>query len=129
MDNSEKTAHHCGYVKYSNERSRKFCIRTQIETAENGCRRVRKFAAYPQAEGHVKGLYEKYCGLERDLSGTKLRVNPCTIEGETAVFPFLAGRTLEEELDELLKKSSLRRFLEKSRAILHSFQSRRRHSR
>lgn len=36
VDNSEKTAHHCGYVKYSNERSRKFCIRTQIETAENG---------------------------------------------------------------------------------------------
>lgn len=121
VDNSEKTAYHCGYVKYSNERSRKFCIRTQIETAENGCRRVRKFAAYPQAEGHVKGLYEKYCGLERDLSGTKLRVNPCTIEGETAVFPFLAGRTLEEELDELLEKKQFEALLGKIQSYFAFF--------
>ena len=62
----------------------------------------------------MKGLYEKYCGLERDLSGTKLRVNPCTIEGETAVFPFLAGRTLEEELDELLEKKQFEALLWKN---------------
>ena len=121
VDKSEKNETRCGYVKYSNERNRKFCIRTQIETAENGCRRVRKLAAYPQAKAHVKGLYEKYCGLEADLADTKLCVNPCTIEGESAVFPFLTGRTLEEELDELLEKKQFEEILKKIRSYFELF--------
>lgn len=121
VDNSEKNKARCGYVKYSNERNRKFCIRTQIESAEDGCRRVRKLAAYPQAKDHVRGLYEKYRALEADFAGTKLRVNPCTIEGDSAVFPFLTGDTLEEELDELLKKKEFEALLEKIRGYFGLF--------
>ena len=113
VDNQEKKEAACVYARYSNERNRKFCIRTQIEQSENGCRRVRKLAAYPEALAHIKGLYEKYCGLEADFAGTRLRVNPCVIEGDTAVFPFLTGWTLEEELDALLDKKQYEAILNK----------------
>ena len=97
------------YTKYSNERRRAFCIRTDIRTDEAGEKYVCKLPAFPEAKAHIQGL-EKACrGLQADLSGSGLTVNACTLKTEpdgsiTAHFPFCTGQTLEEKLDTIWKK-------------------------
>lgn len=97
------------YTKYSNERRREFCIRTDIRTDETGKKYVCKLPAFPEAKEHIRGL-EKACqGLQADLAGSGLTVNACTLGAEpdgsvAAHFPFCTGQTLEEKLDTIWKK-------------------------
>lgn len=100
------------FTKYSNERSRRFRIRTDI-LEENGARHIRKTALTPEASGHIAHIYECFLRLSRDLAGTPLTVNECTLRadgtpkdgpsGAFCRFPYREGRTLEEKLDELLQ--------------------------
>lgn len=106
------------YTKYSNERRREFCIRTEIRE-ENGERTVRKSASFPEAEAHIRSMEEKYQALSRSFAGTRLTVNACTLKtqpgGVTAVFPYRTGRTLEERLDGLLQQKKTEELLEEIR--------------
>ena len=49
------------YAKFSNERDRKFDIRTEIDHTGNSSRVVKKVSETKEAESHVNGL-EKICG-------------------------------------------------------------------
>lgn len=118
------------YTKYSNERRKEFCIRTEIAVDEQGRKNVRKLAAFREAAAHVRSIAEKYRLLVEDLDGTGLRVNSCKLseadgeqeaKGRAAVavcFPYQEGCTLEEELDGLLKKGKAEELL---RAIRQYF--------
>ncbi len=111
------------YTKYSNERSREFCIRTEIEQDENEKRLVWKRAAFPEAEQHIAGIAESFRQLKQDLAGSGLSVNEClTGQPKDAVcFPFIEGRTLEEELDELLGRKQTEALTEKIRSYFDCF--------
>lgn len=105
------------YTKYSNERRRAFGIRTEIRQEEDGAKQVCKLAEFPEAEDHIRSLEWKCRRLQEDLPGTALRVNPCVLckteASVCACFPFREGRTLEEELDELLAQKRTEELVEK----------------
>lgn len=115
------------YTKYSNERRREFCIRTDIVVDEQGEKSVHKLAAFPEAAEHIRSIQKKYQWLCEDFSGTKLKVNVCETEemqkeATAAVrFPFLTGQTLEEALDELLKVKNVDAILEEIRRYFAMF--------
>ena len=137
------------FTKYSNERDRRFRIRTDI-LEENGARLICKTAQGPEAAAHIAHIYDSYLALKKDLAGTSLSVNECVPEtgriaqGETRgeempdiqaadvehqaafrpeklSFPWLSGRTLEEELDGLLQSHRLGEVKEKIRDYLALF--------
>ena len=92
------------YAKFSNERDRKFDIRTEIDHTGNGSRVVKKVSETKEAESHVNGL-EKICGeLGRLYEAAGIRVNRCKAQPEAAEFEYLTGMTLEERLDTLLEE-------------------------
>ena len=92
------------YTKYSNERSPEFRIRTDIIKEPDGCRKICKSAASPQAKEHIEKIHRLYGLLEADLAGSGLFVNHCEKKEDGVYFPYLEGKTLEEKLDELLAK-------------------------
>lgn len=104
------------FTKYSNERSRKFRIRTDI-LEENGVRRICKVASSPDSVEHIKNIYASYLHLKEDLAGTQLAVNECIPGDDSVSFPYLEGQTLEEKLDGLLDKNKLAEV----KTLIHSY--------
>ncbi|MDO4321356.1 MAG: glycosyltransferase family 2 protein [Lachnospiraceae bacterium] len=90
------------FTKYSNERAREFCIRTDICETEDGERFVRKKACYPEGEAHVARLGEWYRRLEEVYRGTPISMNRIIAEEDGISFEYLKGKTLEEQLDTML---------------------------
>lgn len=91
------------FSKYSNERSRKFAIRTDI--LQDGQERfVRKTALYQEGRDHVNKLLSWYEKLEELYRTVSLSCNRCTADETGVRLEYLEGRTLEEVLDELLEK-------------------------
>ena len=89
------------YTKYSNERRREFCIRTDIRMNDAKETYVCKFPAFPEAKDHIRGLMAACQGLQADLAGSGLTVNTCMLETEpdgsiAAHFPFCKGWTLRK---------------------------------
>ncbi len=114
------------YTKYSNERSRAFCIRTDIRMDDAGRKYVCKLPAFPEAGAHIRGLERAYQGLQEDLAGSGLTVNACTMATEpdggiVARFPFCTGRTLEEKLDAIWKKEGEAALIEEIRHYFSIF--------
>ena len=71
------------YAKFSNERDRKFDIRTEIDHTGNGSRVVKKVSETKEAESHVNGL-EKICGeLGRLYEAAGIRVNRCKAQARS----------------------------------------------
>lgn len=107
------------YVKYSNDRTPEYQIRTEIVREENGSRCIRKYPLTPQAKEHVRGIALAYKMLRRRYEGGRLRINPCElIEEEGCLYtlhPFEKGRPLSELLDECLDRQDtdgIRKLLE-----------------
>lgn len=89
------------YSKFSNERDRKFAIRTDIYE-ENGIRFVKKSAVYPEGAAHVKNMARWYQELDKLFEGAKFSCNVCTTEADNVRFEYVCGGTLEELLDSWL---------------------------
>lgn len=88
------------FAKYSDERSRRFAIRTDI-LEENGVRFVRKTAVWPEGQAHVEQIYRWYRMLD-NLYGQKFfSFNRGRMENGSLVLEYVQGQTLEEVLDEL----------------------------
>lgn len=88
------------YVKYSNDRTYKYAIRTEILKGN----KVRKVALNDVAFEHLKNLETYYKKLALRYEGSALKINRCVIDDndKAADFDFEKGRTLEEIFDELL---------------------------
>lgn len=91
------------YSKYSNERSRRFAVRTDI-LEDKGERFVRKTPLYPQGEGHVEALVRWDRELRTLYEKAGLTCNRCEKEGKSVRLEYLSGKTLEEVLDDLMEK-------------------------
>lgn len=98
------------YTRFSNDRAKHLCIRTDIGEGDGGKKYVRKLAANHEAAGHIRQLCKNYPLFEARFAGSGLSVNRLeekyTPEGEAyAELEFLEGAdTLEELLDECLAK-------------------------
>ena len=92
------------YSKYSNERSRRFAIRTDI-LEENGQFFVEKKALYPEGQEHVNNLANWFKILTEQYKEAGIRCNRCTLTEQGVELEYLTGQTLEEMLDGLLQEN------------------------
>ena len=90
------------FSKYSNERARKFAIRTDILIDETGKRHVRKAACYQEGYSHIEKLPTWMNQLTEVYKETGITMNTCHREQEGCEIDFLTGQTLEEKMDHLL---------------------------
>ncbi len=101
------------FSKYSNERARKFAIRTDILEDEAQNRTVRKSACYPEGKQHIRNLARWYQKLSEAYAGTSISMNRCVLTEEGMEPEFVHGRTLEEELDERLLANDVQGCIER----------------
>ncbi len=92
------------YSKFSNERARVFCIRTDI-TEEDGKREVVKTAFYPEGRKHIENLQRWYGVLSQQYRDIPYLVNTCReIPGTDSVrLEYLEAETLSDRLDRMRK--------------------------
>lgn len=95
------------FTKYSNERSRRFAIRTDIMEEADGSRYVRKTALYPEGQAHVKKIFHWYEKLEELYGKDFFSFNKGRIEKGSLRLDYAEGQTLEELLDELCVQGEL----------------------
>lgn len=91
------------YVKYSNDRDDRFCIRTDIMDGPDG-KEVRKVPVSQEAKEHVQNLKHWEQILNETCQKSGIRANRCELRNHAACFEFLEGRTYEAKFEELRKK-------------------------
>lgn len=64
------------YSKYSNERAKKFCIRTDIVIDESGQKKVYKYALTKAAESHIRHIETAYEKLSAAYAKSRIRFCP-----------------------------------------------------
>lgn len=99
------------YTKYSNERNRRFCIRTDILENE-GKRFVRKKSLYPEGSLHIQNIFRWYKKLDEIYKNYGLVCNQCKLETDEIYLEYIQGKTLEETLDGLLEKGEPQKAVE-----------------
>ncbi len=101
------------YVKYSNDRSSDYALRTEIlDVPESGKRIVRKIPLTEEAKAHVYKMKRSCELLKERYRGSGLFINECTLDEEKgyAEFPYETGVTLEELLDQCLAVDDMEGF-------------------
>lgn len=91
------------YSKYSNERAKRFGIRTDIMTDESGEKKVYKYALNEAAEDHIRHIAHVYPHLSRAYAHSPVAFCPGRLveEGRCAVeSPFAKGKPLQERFEE-----------------------------
>lgn len=108
------------FTKYSNERSRRFAIRTDIMEEADGRRFVRKTALYPEGEHHAAQICRWYQTLTKLYGQEFFSFNRGWQEDGSLHLEYVEGQTLEELLDALCVRGEvdtaadkLREYLEK----------------
>lgn len=91
------------YSKYSNERAKRFCIRTDIVTDDAGKKKVYKQALTPEGHAHIAQITASCQKLNEAYRGSAITFCPCVTEkteSERAcvAFPFLKGESLQDVL-------------------------------
>ncbi len=107
------------FSKYSNDRGRRFSVRTDILEDEEGNRCVRKIPAFPEAEAHVASLVGKYQNLLALTEHSRLSFDRCVPAREGVKLDYLTGPSLESWLLQLLHQEGEEACAE---AFLHCLQ-------
>lgn len=89
------------YSKFSNERDRRFAVRTDI-LDENGRSFVKKSALYPEGKQHETNMLRWYEELSNLYEKAPFTCNFCEKGEDGVFFEYIDGKTMEEALDELL---------------------------
>ena len=102
------------YVKYSNDRKEEFRIKTLQRDEGNG-KKIEKHPLSKAAWKHIETTVSAYQKLAERYQGSLLAVNECELDRQMDGTPyikikFLEGKTLEEILDERLRKKDLEGF-------------------
>lgn len=90
------------YTKYSNERSTRFAIRTDIYEDEQGRRCVRKYADTEAARPHIEHIQTVYEQMQTQFRGSRFVPNKAELHPEYIEFEYVEGETLEKQLDAYL---------------------------
>lgn len=99
----DKTENSLIYTKYSNERDRRFAIRTDILKQKDGSLKVKKSALYPEGKEHIDRLAGWYEIFSRQSSG-ELAFNRSIQEEDGVRLEYISAQTLEECLDIMLEQ-------------------------
>lgn len=91
------------FVKYSNDRSKRFALRTDMVKGPKGYE-IRKVPVSEEAAAHVLAMKHWEEVLDTLYGKNGIRVNRCEQRGEAVCFEFLEGETIEEKLDGLRRK-------------------------
>lgn len=105
------------FTKYSNERSRRFAIRTDIMEEADKSRYVKKTALTPEGKQYVEQIGLWYEKLNEMYGERFFSFNKGTLEGESLYLEYVSGQTLETVLDEL----SVRGEVEKAAGMLREY--------
>lgn len=100
------------FSKYSNERGRRFALRTDILKDGNQVRYVEKRAMYPQGKTHVENISRWYELLTKAYLDTKISMNRCVMTEDGVELEYLEGTTLEDELDGLMAQGQIEEAVE-----------------
>ena len=95
------------YVKYSNEREKKFCIRTELREDESGNRTIIKLPMYKESVKHVMNMNDAYLKLSDKYKGQNITINKCLCTESAVEFEYIEGETLQEKVNECIKNSTL----------------------
>ena len=105
------------YARFSNDRAREYAIYTSIENVDIGKRKVKIIKKHPlfnEGVEHILKMGDYYAGLEECYKGGKLSVNRCEVINKNtdpvACFEYVRGVTLEEIMDECIKRDDLEGF-------------------
>lgn len=90
------------YTKYSNERSARFAIRTDIYEDGQGRRCVRKYADTETARPHIEHIQTVYEQMQTQFAGSRFVPNKAELHPEYIEFEYVEGETLEKQLDAYL---------------------------
>lgn len=90
------------YTKYSNERSARFAIRTDIYEDGQGRRCVRKYADTETARPHIEHIQTVYEQMQTQFQGSRFVPNKAELHPEYIEFEYVEGETLEKQLDAYL---------------------------
>ena len=77
------------YVKFSNDRSRRYSVNTQIFKEADGSCSVLKKASYDEGWAHIANMARHSAALEELFAGTSLRVNKAVQEDDTLRLEYL----------------------------------------
>lgn len=110
------------YSKFSNERCRRFAIRTDIVEGDKE-RFVVKRAVYPEGEAHVKQLPLWNEKLSACYARIPFQANACQLSGDGVRLQYVEGETLEEHLDALLEAGQTEEAARQLKAYLHQIES------
>lgn len=98
------------YVKYSNDRTDAYKIKTVLIEDEDG-KRIEKHPLSKEAENHIKGTEASYNKLCKRFEGGALEINQCTLKEEGDIpylsIEYLEGVTLEQLLDQKLANDDM----------------------
>ena len=108
------------YTRFSNERSRRFALRTDIFRDEDGVRSVSKTACYAEGKQHICHIARMEKELTRLFAPAQIAVNRVTgldEEKGSVCLEYLSGRrSLEEEAAALIRAGEEEKGREKIRA-------------
>ena len=85
------------FIKYNRTRREAFQIRTSI-VEEQGVRLVEKSALCDEGIAHIRSFEQKYQWLKDQNPNLRMAPPRISEDGRSAVFPYLEGGTLAEEL-------------------------------
>lgn len=92
------------YSKYSNERSKQYCIRTDVVKNDNNEQFVRKTALSDEAKKHCSDILKICEKLTEKYEGSGLTINRCIEQSDGSLsFEFAEGKSLEELLDDCIR--------------------------
>lgn len=92
------------YVKFSNERSEEFSLRTEIKENEFGKKAVEKAADSKNGISHIQHIHRCYEKLSTLYQNTPIVLNTCEYQTNKVKLEYLEGRTLEQLLDALVEE-------------------------
>lgn len=102
------------YVKYSNDRTEEFQIKTEISRDEEGKITVKKHPLSNLAKEHIRNMAFAYENLVKKYKGGNLLINKCELNDEKdntwIQFEYVEGNLLSELMDQCLEKDDLEGF-------------------
>ncbi len=96
-------------IKFSDERNKKYSIRTSIYE-ENGIKKVRKEAIWPEGTQHIRDMLRFHDLLNRYYPSMK--ACPIRPAGNAVEFDFISGTSLEDRYRDAVAKEDRKKFEE-----------------
>ncbi|PBH14860.1 hypothetical protein BGV19_05630 [Clostridioides difficile] len=101
------------YSKYSNERNKKFQIRTSILQNDDGKKIVKKLAIVDESKKHIDDIFENFERLKDNYYlDERVKINLCNKTEDGLEFEYLEGMTLDKIIDDFMENNEYDKSIE-----------------